>query len=113
LPSAEPVKTESGATTNMVTESASAQPSSASGGASVQPSASSGSGSTPSSDAGGASATSLPPEPSVGNDITQASMDIEQGYGKQQPTVSNIDNSSSSMNTSEQGSRSYTFTSSK
>ena len=106
LPSAEPVKTESGATTNMVTESASAQPSSASGGASVQPSASGGGGSTPSSDAGGASATSLPPEPSVGNDITQASMDIEQGYGKQQPAVSNIDNSSSSMNTSEQGSRS-------
>ena len=53
----------------------------------------------------GASATSLPPEPSVGNDITQASMDIEQGYGKQQPEVSNIDNSSSNMNTSEQGSR--------
>lgn len=105
LPSAEPVKTESGATTNMVTESASAQPSSAGGGASVQPSASSGGGSTPSSDAGSASATSLPPEPSVGNDITQASMEVEQGYGNQQPVVSNVDNSSSSMNSTEQGTR--------
>jgi LAS superfamily LD-carboxypeptidase LdcB len=105
LPSAEPVKTESGVTTNTVTESASAQPSSASSSTSVQPSASSSGGSTPSSDTGSASATSLPPEPSSGNAITQASMDVEQGYGKQQPVISNIDNSSSSMSSTEQGTR--------
>ena len=82
LPSAEPVKTESGATTNLVTDSGS--DSSAKSAAAAEPMSS---------------------EPSAGNQVTQASMDVEQGYGKQQPAVSNIDNSSSSMNSTEQGTR--------
>jgi LAS superfamily LD-carboxypeptidase LdcB len=83
LPSAEPVKTESGATTNMVTDS----------------------GSDSSAKSSAAPAEPVSTEPSSGNQVTQASMEVEQGYGNQQPTVSNIDNSSSSMNTSEQGVR--------
>ena len=82
LPSAEPVKTESGATTNLVTDSGS--DSSAKSAAAAEP---------------------ISSEPSAGNQVTQASMDVEQGYGKQQPAVSNIDNSSSSMNSTEQGTR--------
>ena len=32
-------------------------------------------------------------------------MEVEQGYGNQQPAVSNINNSSSSMSSTEQGTR--------
>lgn len=83
LPSAEPVKMESGGTTNLVTESGSGS----SGMAAV------------------ATAEPVSAEPSTGNQVTQASMDVEQGYSKQQPVVSNVDNSSSSMNSTEQGTR--------
>ena len=83
LPSAEPVKTESGATTNMVTES----------------------GSESSSKSSATPANPIASEPSTGSQVTQASMEVEQGYGKQQPVVSNIDNSSSNMNSTEQGTR--------
>ena len=83
LPSAEPVKTDTGSATNLVTESGSGS----SGMAAV------------------ATAEPVSAEPSTGNQVTQASMDVEQGYGKQQPVVSNIDNSSSSMNSTEQGTR--------
>jgi uncharacterized protein YcbK (DUF882 family) len=83
LPSAEPVKTESGATTNLVTDS----------------------GSDSSAKSSAAPAEPVSTEPSSGNQVTQASMEVEQGYGNQQPAVSNVDNSSSSMNTSEQGTR--------
>ena len=86
LPSAEPVKTELGATTNMVTDSGST-------------------GSNSSAKSSAASAEPVSSEPSLGNQVTQASMDVEQGYGNQQPVVSNIDNSSSSMNSTEQGTR--------
>jgi hypothetical protein len=44
-------------------------------------------------------------EPSTGTQVAQASMEVEQGYGNQQPVVSNIDNSSSSMSSTEQGTR--------
>lgn len=83
LPSAEPVKTDTGSATNLVTES----------------------GSGSSNMATVATAEPVSSEPSTGNQVTQASMDVEQGYGKQQPVVSNIDNSSSSMNSTEQGTR--------
>jgi LAS superfamily LD-carboxypeptidase LdcB len=83
LPSAEPVKTESMATTNMVTDS----------------------GSESTAKSAAAPAKPVSAEPSTGSQVTQASMDVEQGYGKQQPVVSNIDNSSSSINSTEQGTR--------
>ena len=83
LPSAEPVKTESGASTNMVTDS----------------------GSESSAKSAAAPAEPVSAEPSTGNQVSQASMEVEQGYGNQQPVVSNVDNSSSSMNSTEQGTR--------
>ncbi len=83
LPSAEPIKTGSGSTTNLATES----------------------GSGSSGMAAAATAEPVSADPSTGNQVTQASMDVEQGYGNQQPAVSNIDNSSSSMNSAEQGTR--------
>jgi len=83
LPSAEPVKTESGATTNLATDS----------------------GSESSAKSAAAPAEPVSAEPSTGNQVAQASMDVEQGYGNQQPAVSNVDNSSSSMSSTEQGTR--------
>lgn len=83
LPSAEPVKTESGTTTNLVTDS----------------------GSESTAKSAAAPAEPVSAEPSTGSQVAQASMDVEQGYGKQQPVVSNIDNSSSSMSSTEQGTR--------
>ena len=44
-------------------------------------------------------------EPSTGTQVAQASMEVEQGYGNQQPVVSNVDNSSSSMSSTDQGTR--------
>jgi len=83
LPSAEPVKTESGATTNLATNS----------------------GLELSAKSTTASAEPVSAQPSIGTQVTQASMDVEGGYGNKQPVVSNIDNSSSSMNSTEQGTR--------
>ena len=83
LPSAEPVKTESGASTNLVTDS----------------------GSESSAKSAAAPAEPVSAEPSTGTQVSQASMEVEQGYGNQQPVVSNVDNSSSSMNSTEQGTR--------
>lgn len=83
LPSAEPVKTESGQTTNMATQS----------------------GSESTAKSAAAPAEPVSAEPSTGTQVAQASMEVEQGYGNQQPVVSNIDNSSSSMSSTEQGTR--------
>jgi hypothetical protein len=83
LPSAEPVKTESGQTTNMATES----------------------GSESTAKSAAAPAEPVSAEPSTGTQVAQASMEVEQGYGNQQPVVSNIDNSRSSMSSTEQGTR--------
>jgi hypothetical protein len=83
LPSAEPVKAESGATTNLATDS----------------------GSESTAKSAAAPAEPVSTESTSGTQVTQASMDIEQGNGKQQPVVSNIDNSSSSMSSTEQGTR--------
>lgn len=83
LPSAEPVKTESGLTTNLVSDS----------------------GSESSAKSPAAPAEPVSTEPSTGTQVAQASMEVEQGYGNQQPVVSNINNSSSSMSSTEQGTR--------
>lgn len=83
LPSAEPVKTEAGSTTNMVADS----------------------GSESSAKSAAAPAEPVSAEPSTGTQVAQASMEVEQGYGNQQPVVSNVDNSSSSTNSTEQGTR--------
>ena len=83
LPSAEPVKTESGASTNLATDS----------------------GTESSAKSAAAPAEPVSAEPSTGSQVSQASMDVEQGYSNQQPAVSNVDNSSSSMSSTEQGTR--------
>ncbi len=83
LPSAEPVKTESGASTNLATDS----------------------GTESSAKSAAAPAEPVSAEPSTGSQVAQASMDVEQGYSNQQPSVSNVDNSSSSMSSTEQGTR--------
>ena len=44
-------------------------------------------------------------EASSGTQVSQASMEVEQGSGNQQPVVSNVDNSSSSMSSTDQGTR--------
>lgn len=78
LPSAAPVKTEFGGTTNLVTDYGSSS---------------------------SAQASPVFTEPSTGTQVARTSMDVEQGYGKQQPVVSNINNSSSNMTSTEQGTR--------
>ena len=83
LPSAEPVKTDSGMTTNLATES----------------------GSESTAKSAAAPAEPVSTEPSSGTQVGQASIEVESGFGNQQPLVSNIDNSSSSMSSTEQGSR--------
>lgn len=45
-------------------------------------------------------------KPSTGSQVNQASMKVEQGYGNRQPVVSNINNNSSNMSSTEQGTRS-------
>jgi len=83
LPSAEPVKTESGSSTNLATDS----------------------GTESSAKSAAAPAEPVSAEPSTGSQVAQASMDVEQGYSNQQPAVSNVNNSSSSMSSTEQGTR--------
>ena len=83
LPSAEPVKTESGQTTNMVADSVSEL----------------------NAKSAAAPAEPVSAEPSTGTQVAQASMDVEQGYNNQLPAVSNIDNSSSNMTSTEQRTR--------
>jgi hypothetical protein len=83
LPSAEPVKTESGTSTNLATDS----------------------GAESSAKSAAAPAEPVLSEPSTGSQVVQASMEVEQGNGNQQPVVSNVDNSSSSMSSTEQGTR--------
>lgn len=83
LPSAEPVKTGSSQSASMAADS----------------------GSESSAKSAAAPAEPVSAEPSTGTQVAQASMDVEQGYGNQQPVVSNVDNSSSSMSSTEQGTR--------
>ena len=84
LPSAEPVQVASSQTSDI----------------------SGGSDSSQSAKSAAASAEPVSSESSSGTQVAQASMDVEQGSGNQQPVVSNVDNSTSSMNSTEQGSRS-------
>lgn len=83
LPSAEPVQVASSSTSD-------------SGGDS---------GSSESAKSAAAPAEPVSSEPSSGTQVAQASMDVEQGSGNQQPVVSNVDNSTSSMSSTEQGTR--------
>lgn len=83
LPSAAPVKTEPSTSTSTAVNS--------------------GSESTAKTTAAPAEPVST--EPSIGTQVARASMEVDQGYGNQQPVVSNINNSSSSMSSTEQGTR--------
>ena len=83
LPSAEPVQVASSQTSDI----------------------SGGSDSSQSAKSAAASAEPVSSESSSGTQVAQASMDVEQGSGNQQPVVSNVDNSTSSMSSTEQGTR--------
>jgi hypothetical protein len=83
LPSAEPVKVASSSQSDVGSDS----------------------GSSESAKSAAAPAEAVSSEPSSGAQVAQASMEVEQGSGNQQPVVSNVDNSSSSMSSTEQGTR--------